>query len=338
MSGQSPYETIRFIHDAIKDRQDKNQQTFFNVKLERFGALTPLAVREPGANFYETVLQYLTRYDMSALIVELYSGKSHNVKEAFQTFKINLKKGIELTSLSVSEQEPKITPAETVITTEKHFFTMAEKERQVMMLEFDIKRLQYENEELKKKNKKKKKYIEALEADMSKTEKDKKNSLGNVSLGLAGANALEGFAKSSVGIGIMKFLGAKEETINGMLGIEQTAKDQPVETKTTASIISSPAEKAPETKEEKIRSEIKKFITEFMNSTSDTTLRLYYELMQYLGADNEVLSSVVANVKAYRETQKSTPHKQTNNSVPGAEKNDSPVNGQEDEDDINDSS
>lgn len=339
MAQQTPYEQIRFINDAIKDRQEKNQATFFSVKLERFGALTPLAVKENGANFYETIIQYLTRYDMTALVVELFNGKSHNVKEPFQTFKIVVKRSAEVNGLC-DEPELKISPAENVITTEKHFFTMAEKERQVMMLEFDLKRLQYENEELKKKNKKKKHYIEELEAELGKTEKAKKQSFGNVSLGLVGANALEGFAKSSFGLGILKnVFGMKEDTLNGLLGIEEAASpaNTASETKSTASIITKQEEavKEPQTKEEKYRAEIKKFINQFLDSCDDKTLRLYYELIQYLGADTETIDSVLKQLKTYRERQQATIKERMNapkgNSIKGT--NESP-----DDSDLNDSS
>lgn len=310
MAQQSPYEQIRFINDAIKDRQEKNQPTFFSVKLERFGALTPLAVKENGENFYETIIQYLTRYDMTALIVELFSGKSHNVKEPFQSFKIAVKRSAELAAPN-QEPELRLSPAESVITTEKHFFTMAEKERQVMMLEFDLKRLQYENQELKKKNKKKKNYIAQLEAELGKSEKEKKNSLGNVSLGLVGANALEGFAKSSFGLGILKnVFGMKEDTLNGLLGQNENTSlsETSNEPKSKASIITKQESivKEPETKEEKYRAEIKKFILQFLDSCDDKTLRLYYELIQYLGADTETVDSVLKQIKSYRQRQQAT--------------------------------
>lgn len=329
MAQQTPYEQIRFINDAIKDRQEKNQATFFSVKLERFGALTPLATKEPGENFYETIIQYLTRYDITAIIIELFSGKSHNVKEPFQTFKIVVKRNAEVNGLC-DEPDVKVSPAETVITTEKHFFTMAEKERQVMMLEFDLKRLQYENEELKKKNKKKKNYIEELETELGKTEKAKKQSLGNVSLGLVGANALESFAKSSFGLGILKSVfGMKEDTLNGLLGLEDGASTSaPVnEPKSTASIITKQEEpvQEPQTKEEKYRAEIKKFINQFLDSSNDKTLRLYYELIQYLGADNETIASVLQQVKSYREKQqaaiKEKINSPNNNDIKGAKEN-----------------
>src|ERR1700739_851984 len=92
MSAQTPYEQVRFIRDVIKDRTDKSQPTFFSVKLESFGNVTPLVDKEQGALFYDTIIQYLMRYDLSALIVELYHGKSHNIKEPFQTFRILIKR------------------------------------------------------------------------------------------------------------------------------------------------------------------------------------------------------------------------------------------------------
>lgn len=339
MAQQTPYDQIRFINDAIKDRQEKNQATFFSVKLERFGALTPLATKEPGENFYETIIQYLTRYDITAIIVELFNGKSHNVKDPFQTFKIVVKRSAEVNGLC-DEPELKVSPAETVITTEKHFFTMAEKERQVMMLEFDLKRLQYENEELKKKNKKKKHYIEELEAELGKTEKAKKQALGNVSLGLVGANALEGFAKSTFGLGILKnVFGMKEDTLNGLLGLEENTSTAGTtnEPKSTASIITKQEEpvKEPQTKEEKFRAEIKNFINQFLDSCNDKTLRLYYELIQYLGADTETIESVLKQIKSYREKQqaafKEKMKSPESNNIQGAKEN-------PDESDLNDSS
>jgi cell division protein FtsB len=335
MNTQTPYEQIRFINDAIKDRLEKNQATFFSVEVERFGALTPLVTKEAGTNFYETIIQYLTKYDLSALIVKLYNGKSHNVKDPFQTFKILVKRNAELTGFGINKEEDlKVSPSEAVITTEKHFFTLAEKERQVMMLEFDLKRLQYENEELKRKNKKKKNYIEELENELGKSEKSKKNSLGNVTLGLAGANALESFAKSSFGIGILKnVFGIKDEVLSGLLGTEENANSKNDEVKSTASLISSaPIKQEPDktqtianqtqtsssvnpaanptssnqvlSKEEKIRLEIKKYILNFLDTSNDSVLRLYYELVQYIGSDVETLQSIVGQVKTYREKQK----------------------------------
>lgn len=352
MSQQTPYEQIRFINDAIKDRQDKNQATFFSVKLERFGALTPLATKQNGETFYETIIQYLTKYDMTAMVVELYNGKSHNVKDPFQTFKIIVKRNAELSGLADFKEDLKVSPTETVITSEKHFFSMAEKERQVMMLEFDLKRLQYEIEELKKKNKKKKNYIQELEAELGKTERDKKQSLGNVSLGMVGANALEGFAKSAFGIGILtKVFGMKPETLNGLLGTDGIGETQPAnETKSVASLITSEpqaeqksellqqAVAQPLTKEQQKRQEVKKFIVEFLDSCPDATLRLYYELIQYLGSDIDTLQSVIQQIKSYRQQQQELIKQKINSAASNKTHSEQSHNKDFDGVDINDSS
>lgn len=308
MQTQTPYEQIKFIHEVIKDRQDKNQPTFFSVKVERFGEITPMVNKEQGSNFYETILQYLTKYDLSALLIELYNGKSHNVKEPFQQFRLVLKKTGDISLGAVNNDNLQVTPTEVIISPEKHFFSMAEKERQVMMLEFDIKRLTYENEELKRKNKKKKNYIEELEGELGKSEKDKKNSLGNLSFGMIGANAIESFAKSPFGLGILKnVLGANQEVLNGLLGTTQTSEPTGNETKSTTKVIIDPVreEKQPLTENEKIRFTIKKAINEFLDKSNDIVLRNYYELITLIGTDTETLQSILLQVKSYREKQKS---------------------------------
>lgn len=310
MATQTPYEQIKFINDVIKDRQDKNQPTFFSVKVERYGEVTPMVNKEQGANFYETILQYLTRYELSALIIELYNGKAHNIKDPFQQFKLILKKSTDISlGLSNNADDIKLSPTEMVISPEKHFFTMAEKERQVMLLEFDLKRLQYENEELKRKNKKKKNYIAQLETELGRTEKDKKNSLGNVSFGMIGANAIESFAKSSFGLAVLKnVFGAKEEFLSGLLGEAATNLPPVNETKSTASVITNSEplqeEKQPLTENEKIRNGIKKSITDFLDKLNDGVLRNYFELVQLLGSDTETIQSILLQIKAYREKQK----------------------------------
>lgn len=311
MNQQSPYEQIRFINDAIKDRQDKNQPTFFSIKLERMGALTPLATKEDGATFYDTVIKYLSKYTVSALIVELYSGKSHNVKNPFQTIKINLNRTADLGSVSVlpSEEEIKVTPAESIVTAEKHFFSLAEKERQLMLLEFENKRLQHELEQLQKKNKKRKRYILELEDELSKTEKDKKNSLGNVTLGLAGANAIESFAKSSFGMGILKTVfGMKEETLNGLLGDAKAPEPTATEPKSTATLIKTNTAGTevpiPPAGQPTVRDGIKSQIVRFLDGVDEPTLNLYYELIQYLGTDTDTIKSVLGQIKAFREKQR----------------------------------
>lgn len=300
MNTQSPYEQIRFIHDVIKDRKDKNQSTFFSVKLVRGEKVTPLVDKETGDTFYETIIQYLTRYDVSAIIIELYHGKAHNIKEPIDKYTIQLKRSSDLGISFPVKEEVQITQSESVVSTEKHYAGMFEKERGLLMLEFELKRLQLEHEELKKKYKKKKQYIEELESELEGKEKQKKNSLGNVSLGLVASNALEGFAKSTFGIGILKnVFGAKEEVLNGLLGLDAnetpTEENKEPEQNSKASIITK--ETKPQTEQDKVRHYVIKQIIDFMNGLDDGSLRLYFEIIQLIGKDQTKLQQVYSALK-----------------------------------------
>lgn len=303
MSTQSPYEQIRFINDVIKDRSAKNEKTFFSVKLERMGVVTPLVNKEDGNVFYETIIQYLTRYDLSALIIELYHGKSHNVREPFQIIKIAIKRSQDLTLGNTEKNGVEFVESETLINPEKHFFTMAEKERANIMLEFRIKQLEWENEILKKKNKKKKQYIAELEEERDKVERNKKHSLANVTLGNITSNALETFAKSDFGIGILKnVFGAKQEVLNGLLGLdentEHSEKAEVNETKSTASIVTETKKDLSDT--DKVRLQVIKHINEFMLNADDAVLRLYYELIMLIGKDVNLLQSIYMQLKGVK--------------------------------------
>jgi hypothetical protein len=335
MNTQSPYEQIRFIHDVIKDRKDKNQNTFFSVKLVRADKVTPLVDKETGDTFYETIIQYLTRYDVSAIIIELYHGKAHNIKEPIDKYTIQLKRSSDLgISFPISE-DVQLTQAESVVSTEKHYAGLFEKERGLLMLEFELKRLQLEHEELRKKYKKKKQYIEELESELEGKEKQKKNSLGNVSLGLVASNALEGFAKSSFGIGILKnVFGAKEEVLNGLLGLDETnsINEEPEQNSTASIITKSKEETKPQTEQEKVRQYVIKQITDFMTGIDDGSLRLYYEIIQLIGKDQTKLQQVYSALKiSTKENSINTPskNKEASKKIEG-EENDKP--------DINDSS
>lgn len=336
MTSQTPYEQIKFINDVIKDREDKKQPTFFSVKVERYGELTPMVNKEPGGNFYETILQYLTKYELSALIIELYSGKSHNVREPFQQFRLIIKKAPVITMGSTDNSiDIPVTHSETVISPEKHFFGMAEKERQVMMLEFDIKRLSYENEELRRKLKKKKKLIAELETEIGKTEKEKKDSLGNVTLGYIGANALEQFVKSDVGSGLLGIFKGKA----GELGNTQTPPPQSnqSEQKSTATVMTD--KEKPLSENEKIRKQLINYITSFLEKSNDTVLRAYYELLIELGSDTQLLLSITDQVKNYLSKQSSSMEKEMKSNI--NTHNNSPIQETENEDEqenFNDSS
>lgn len=346
MSTQSPYEQIRFIHDVIKDRKDKNQSTFFSVKLVRSNKETPLVDKETGDTFYETIIQYLTRYDVSAIVIELYHGKAHNIKDPFDKYVIQLKKSSDLGSISIlsKEDEVKVSQAESVVSTEKHYAGLFEKERNLLMLEFELKRLQLEHEELRKKYKKKKHYIAELESELEQKEKQKKHSLGNVSLGLVASNALEGFAKSNFGIGILKnVFGAKEEVLNGLLGLDDantTTNNNEPEQNSQATLITKPKQATQETpnnvtEREKIRQYILNQLAEFMTGLDDGSLRLYYEVIQLIGKDQAKLQQVYSALKVSAKQNSENSNTQNvpvNNDASGTQ------TGEETDEDENDSS
>ena len=206
------------------------------------------------------------------------------------------------------------------------------------MLEFELKRLQLEHEELRKKYKKKKQYILELEEELEGKEKQKKNSLGNVSLGLVASNALEGFAKSSFGIGILKnVFGAKEEVLNGLLGLDAndiSANETP-EQNSQATIINKSKQEMPNnlTEQEKVRQYVIKQITDFMNSLDDGSLRLYYEIIQLIGKDQQKLQQVYSALKI---SKKNTSDK--NSSHNNEASNNHEKEEEDNQSDINDSS
>jgi hypothetical protein len=295
MLTQNPYDQIKFIRDVIKDRADKSQPTFFSVELESFNHITPLVEKESGALFYDTLIQYLTRYDVAAIIIKLYHGKSHNIKEPFQVFHIALKKSPNVSLSGIEKKDEALTVhSEQNISPEKHFQTLAENN-------FNLLRLQYENAVLKKKNKKRKNYIKELEAEIENLGKEKEKSFGNVALGSVASNALENFTKSNFGIALLKnVFGAKDEAIKGLLGTDKPDPAQVEGPSSKATIIKEePKELTPN---EKARAQILSSLTDFLQSADDGTLRMYYEIMQLIGADLPLLQAVYLQIKKHRET------------------------------------
>jgi len=130
---------------------------------------------------------------------------------------------------------------------------------------------------------------------------------------LVGANAIESFAKSSFGIGILKnVFGVKDEVLNGLMGTNtDLGAPKSEEIKSTASLITNVPEpqkstQPPQNLEEKQRLEILKLINQFLETANFKTLRLYYDLFQYIGSDLETLQPVVTQLKTFREKQQET--------------------------------
>lgn len=323
MSTQSPYEQIKFIRDVIKDRTDKAQATFFSVELESFGTVTPLVEKENGALFYDTVIQYLTRYDIAALIIKLYHGKSHNIKEPFQVIRVPIKKAPAMSLMGADKKQGiEHLQQETIISPEQHFQKLAENQ-------FNLLRLQYENDVLKKKNKKKKAYIQELEKEIARHEKEKKGGLGNVTLGNVASNALENLAKSNFGIAMLKnVFGANDEVIQGLTGEIKEAKPALPEENSKASIVVK--EEKPLTETERIRKEIIRTIVEFLEKSDDGLLRLYYEFIQAVNNDTKLLQALYLQAKKHKE---SLAEQKPKNSLHKVELGDSkePEGGEEEE-------
>lgn len=301
METRSPIDTINFIERVIKDRGLKKQATFFTIKLENGDSITPMTGREEGSTFKDSVIGYLTGYNVNALIVELFSGKSPSVKGPFEKHRIALNRTGEV-SISGVRNDFEITPAETVISPDKYINSVLLRERQITDLITRNTLLEKERDELKQKNKKKKKKIEELETELGRQERAKNKSFGNITLGNVASNALESFAKSDFGIGLLKnVFGAKQDVINGLLGIDQDSETT-TEQKTKATVV---IEKEPEIKkelsqEEKIRLEIIKHIRDFLKGSNDAVLRLYYELINLMRDDVALLQSIYSQVKAFK--------------------------------------
>ena len=171
-----------------------------------------------------------------------------------------------------------------------------------------------------------------LETEIDNTEKGKKNSLGNISLGIVASNAIENLAKSEFGLGLLKGIGMKQEAINGLLGIDtsQTTESKTPEEYSTATIITKPKTDSPTkekntdalTTEEKARQFVLKYINDTMSSADDNVLRLYYEIIVLLKKDQLKLQQVYVAVK-HSETQTNTPKNE-------AQKNETDSEEQED--------
>jgi len=137
------------------------------------------------------------------------------------------------------------------------------------------------------------------EREIAKSEKDKHNSFGNIALGSISARAIEGFAKSPIGLGVLKgILGdAGFETLQGHLsGIENEGKEIPVPE--TARIITQPVTNTPDPKQIVIN-----YIQKVYTTLPDKQLRMVYDIMEVVERnlkDLELLWQVALQVKDQR--------------------------------------
>lgn len=330
---RTPSEFFNYIGDIIRERERKSLPTFYTISIEQYEKITPVAEKEEGyENFKQEVMKYMSDFNLTALLIQLYSGKSRNVKSPFQTFKVPLKKTTPTVFLSGFDKEINTSETqqlESSIPVGKYYDEKFELQMRIMRNELEKQTLnerliqlteRYEDKlkEQEIKNSENIKNLEQeikdleteiteLEGEIAKNEKEKHNSFGNIALGSIGSRMVEGFAKSDMGKGVLKgILGeAGYETLQGHLaGIENEKK---TENTPTARIITEDKEKTP-------RELALEFIQKVGESFSDMHLRMLYDIAE--GSvknieDLQVLWNVLVQIKQKRtqgaETTKENP-------------------------------
>jgi hypothetical protein len=296
-SDKNPSEIIQEIFDVLREREAQSVPTFFTISIEQSGEAMPLMNRENGyENFKEKITKYSLDYNPSPIIVRLYTGKSRNVKNPFKTYRIEKRKHTPAIFLgNIEKEQSNVEQVESAIPVGRYYDEKFELQLRIMRVELEKQNLtdkllalteRYE-EKLKDQEEKNKlanqamltemdrlkEQIREFEQEIERAEKEKHNSFGNLALGSIGARALEGFAKSEVGMGMLKGLLGKAgfETMQGHLaGIEKEKPDAPNQ---SARIISDE-----ETESKDPRSIALKFILGVGEKLQDMHLRMFYDI------------------------------------------------------------
>ena len=321
-SDKIPSAQFDYIADIIKERVNKNLPTFYTIAIEQYEKSTPVAEKEEGyENFKQQILKYTSDYNLTAITILIFSGRSPRSKP-IQTFKIPLIKQTPTIVFSgLEKQNPGIEQLDSSIPVGRYYDEKFEYQLRIMRNEMEKTNLlekinqlteRYE-EKLRDKDllhtqeiKNLKDEIDGLKEDLfeyereiAKNEKDKHNSFGNIALGSISARAIEGFAKSPIGLGVLKgLLGAEGfETLQGHLsGIENEGKETPVPE--TARIITQPVTNTPDPKQIVIN-----YIQKVYTALPDKQLRMVYDIMEVVESnlkDLELLWRVALQVKDQR--------------------------------------
>jgi|GEM_PF-2504406 len=317
-----PSAQFDYIADIIREREQKNLPTFFTICIEQYEKATPVAEKEQGYdNFKQQILKFTSDYDLTSISVSIFSAKSRNAK-AMQIFKVPLNKQTPTIVFSgMEKQNQGVEQLDSSIPVGRYYDEKFEFQLRLMRTEMEKTNLlekisllteRYE-EKLKDKDllhiqevKNLKDEIDGLKEDLfeyereiAKSEKDKHNSFGNIALGSISARAIEGFAKSPIGLGVLKgILGdAGFETLQGHLsGIENEGKEIPVPE--TARIITQPVTNTPDPKQIVIN-----YIQKVYTTLPDKQLRMVYDIMEVVERnlkDLELLWQVALQVKDQR--------------------------------------
>jgi hypothetical protein len=322
---RTPSEIIDYIGELIRERENKNLPTFYTIGIEQYEKNTPVAEKEEGYdNFKKQVMKYMSDFNLTAITIQLFSGKSKNVKSPFQTFKVSLKKQnptvvLGNTDYGMEKQTNDVQQFESAIPVGRYYDEKFELQMRIMRIEMEKQSLterliqlteRYEDKlkEQDTRNAEKIKLLEEeivdlqqqiddFEKEISKNEKDKHNSFGNIALGSISARAIESFAKSNMGTGLLKgLLGTSGyETLQGHLAGIENEKIQTPE-KPSARIISEPDTNNP-------REVALNYIQKVGESLPDMYLRMLYDIVETAEKniqDLQVVWSLMQQMKKQR--------------------------------------
>lgn len=338
---------IEHIGEVINERLAQKLPTYFSIAIEQYGKLTPVVFKQENfENFKKLMLKYTSNFELNSIQVELFNGKSRNAKNAFQTFRIPLKKE-DLKTIVVKERDDtKVEQLENSVSIGRYYDEKFEYQRRILVIEMEKTNLlekvnnlieKYEDKLKAQEEKQHEKVkeleeeieslnedIHQLEKEIAKNEREKHNSLGNIALGTVGAKMMENFAKSEMGMGVIKgLLGTNGfETLQGHLkGIEQ----EQTERKETSRII---------TKEEKGAREIAlEFIQKVGESLDDQHLRMLYDIAELTAKnikDIEVLWNLAKEIEKQRNKPVENTQTTTQNPVKENEQEDREEDTEED--------
>ena len=324
-SDKTPSEIIDHIADIIKERDSRKLPTFFTICIEQFDKMTPVIEKETGyENFKKQVQKYITDYELTGLLFQLFSGKSRSVRTPFQTFKVALKKQQAPTVvLGGSEAEaPQVQQLDSAIPVGRYYDEKFEYQLRIMRSEMEKQGLMDKLNHVTERYEEKLKDMEARHADklaafageidelegeveelqreIFKNEKEKHGSLGNITLGGIGARAIEGFAKSELGAGVLKgLLGSNGYTsLQGTLtgaGDTEAKENTATPPSPGARIITAPVSDP--------RQNALNFIQTVGQSLPDSHLRMLYDiclLSQKNIGDLQILWNVAQQISTQR--------------------------------------
>lgn len=327
-SDRNPSELIDYIGDIIREREQKSLPTFYTISIEQFEKTTPVAEKEEGyENYKRQVLKYMSDYNLTSITIQLFSGKSRNVKHPFQSFKVPLKKQNPMVMFSGADKDPlpEVQQLESAVPVGRYYDEKFEWQMRIMKTEMEkqtlLERINHLTERyedriqeqermmseklnlLQKELDEKNEELREFEEEIARYEKGKHDSFGNIALGSIGSRMVENLAKSDFGTGVLKGLLGKEgyATLQGHLaGIEN--EQHSIQEPSARIITEQQNPKDP-------RQVALSYIQKMASGLSDMHLRLLYDIVELTEKnqqDLQVLWNIVQQIKKQREKQKTS--------------------------------